>query len=56
MSTPSRDELQLEAVVQQTSDRTQSDDAKLVEMGKVSDTRGAFFGSKIDVGSGFQYV
>lgn len=30
MSTPYGDELQLETVVQQTSDRTQSDDAKLV--------------------------
>ena len=28
-------------------------DASLVELGKVSDTRGGFLGSKFDVGSGF---
>lgn len=28
-------------------------DASLVELGKVSDTKGGFFGSKFDIGSGF---
>ena len=28
-------------------------DASLVELGKVSDTKGAFFGIKTDVGTGF---
>lgn len=28
-------------------------DASLVELGKVSDTRGGFIGSKIDTGAGF---
>jgi hypothetical protein len=28
-------------------------DASLVELGKVSDTKGGFLGSKLDVGSGF---
>ena len=56
MNTLSRDELQLEAVEQQTSDQTQGDDAMLEEMGKVSDTQGQFFGSKLDIGNGFQYA
>ena len=30
-------------------------DASLVELGKVSDTKGSFIGSKFDVGSGFIY-
>lgn len=29
-------------------------DAQLVEMGRVSDTKGGWFGSKADVGVGFQ--
>lgn len=28
-------------------------DASLVELGKVSDTKGGFFGPKFDIGSGF---
>lgn len=28
-------------------------DASLVELGKVSDTKGSFFGAKFDSGSGF---
>ncbi len=30
-------------------------DATLVELGKVSDTKGGWVGAKLDVGSGFTY-
>ena len=31
-------------------------DTALVEMGKVSDTKGGFFGSKMDAGAGLTYA
>lgn len=55
MNTLSSGEPQLEAVEHQTSDQTQGDDATLVELGKVSDTQGAIFGSKPDIGNGAQF-
>src|SRR6185437_12376705 len=54
MNTPVRDELQLEANLQSTQDQTPPEDAQLVEMGRVSDTRGGFLGPKPDNGGGFQ--
>ena len=54
MKTPARDELQLEANLQSTQDQTPPEDAQLVEMGRVSDTRGGFLGPKPDNGGGFQ--
>jgi len=57
MSTPSSDELQLEAAVQQTPDQSfANDEALLVEMGKVSQTSGGYVGIKADIGGGFQYT
>jgi len=55
MSTVPRDELELETAVQHASDQTPDNDAVLVEVGKVSETQGSFFGAKIDIGNGFQY-
>lgn len=55
MSIPTRDELQLEADLQQTPNQTPRADAALIEVGKVSDTQGGNFGSKFDNGAGFQF-
>lgn len=55
MSIPTRDELQLEADLQQTPNQTPGEDASLVEVGKVSDTQGSFVGNKFDNGAGFQF-
>jgi hypothetical protein len=46
----SREQDQVEAGRQ---DAEPVSDATLVELGKVSDTQGGFFGVKLDVGSGF---
>jgi len=54
MDTSSHDELQLETNVQPTHDQTPAQDAVLVDMGRVSDTRGGFLGPKPDNGGGFQ--
>lgn len=54
MSTPLRDELQLETVVQLTPDQTPPKDGVLVDLGRVSDTQGGVFGPKLDNGAGFQ--
>lgn len=49
-SRSNKEQDQIEAVRQEQE--TVSDDA-LVELGKVSDTRGGWLGSKTDVGNGF---
>ncbi len=55
MSTFPRDELELQAAAQHASDQTEDNEAVLVELGKVSETEGSFFGAKMDIGNGFQY-
>jgi hypothetical protein len=42
-----------EEKVEATRQEKTEQDAALVELGKVSDTRGGFFGAKLDSGAGY---